>query len=108
MPKDAIDQIERFKEFLETVYTKELNNAVKWGNKFITIDFLDLSKFDVELSEQFLNEPYETLQNARLAIDQLELPGKKTFNIRFINLPSSQKKSNKRYKKHRLIQYDCN
>jgi replicative DNA helicase Mcm len=90
LPKDAIDQIERFKEFLETVYTKELNNAVKWGNKFITIDFFDLSKFDVELSEQFLNEPYETLQNAGLAIDQLELPEKKTFNIRFTNLPSSQ------------------
>ncbi len=93
MPKDAIDQIERFKEFLETVYTKELNNAVKWGSKFITIDFLDLSKFDVELSEQFLNEPYETLQNAGLAIDQLELPEKKTFNIRFINLPNSQKRA---------------
>jgi replicative DNA helicase Mcm len=90
LPKDAIDQIERFKEFLETVYTRELNNAVKWGSKFITINFLDLSKFDVELSEQFLNEPYETIQNARLAIDQLELPEKKTFNIRFINLPTSQ------------------
>jgi replicative DNA helicase Mcm len=93
LPKDAIDQIERFKEFLETVYTKELNNAVKWGSKSILIDFLDLSKFDVELSEQFLNEPYETLQNASLAIDQLELPEKKTFNIRFTNMPSSQKRA---------------
>ena len=92
MPKDALDQIERFKEFLETVYIKELNDAVKWGNKSITLDFLELSKFDVELSEQFLNEPYETFLNAGLAIDQLELPEKKTFNIRFTNLPASQKR----------------
>jgi len=92
LPKDAIDQIERFKEFLETVYIKELNDAVKWGSKAITLDFLELSKFDVELSEQFLTEPYETFLNAGLAIDQLELPEKKTFNIRFTNLPSSQKR----------------
>jgi replicative DNA helicase Mcm len=92
LPKDALDQIERFKEFLETVYIKELNDAVKWGNKSITLDFLELSKFDVELSEQFLNEPYETFLNAGLAIDQLELPEKKTFNIRFTNLPASQKR----------------
>ncbi|MCD4759644.1 minichromosome maintenance protein MCM [archaeon] len=90
MPKDAIDQIERFKEFIETVYTKEIHAALKKGSKAIIIDFLELSKFDVELSEQFLNEPYESLQNAELAIDQLELPGKKTFNIHFINIPNSQ------------------
>ena len=92
MPKDAIDQIDRFKEFIETVYTKEIHKAIKKGSKSLIVDFLDLSKFDVELSEQFLMEPYESLQNAELAIDQLELPGKRTFNIRFINIPTSQKK----------------
>lgn len=92
MQKDPITQIERFKEFIETVYTKEIHNAIKKGHKALIIDFLDLSKFDVELSEQFLNEPVESLQNAELAVDQLELPGKKNFNIRFTNLPSSQKK----------------
>ncbi len=92
MPKDAIKQIEKFKEFLETVYTKELNRAAKRGSKSLIIDFMELARFDVELSEQFLNEPQEALQNAELAIDQLELPGKKLFNIRFKNLPASQKK----------------
>jgi len=92
LPKDAINQIERFKEFIETVYTKEIHKALKKGSKSLVINFLDLSKFDIELSEQFLNEPYESLQNAELAIDQLELPGKKNFNIRFTNLPNSQKK----------------
>ena len=92
MPKDAIDQIEKFKEFLETSYINEINKAVKKGDKSIVIDFMDLAKYDVELSEQFLNEPYEALRNAELSIDQLELPEKKTFNIRFTNLPISQKK----------------
>lgn len=92
MPKDAINQIEKFKEFLETAYKKELNKAAKKGSKSLVIDFMDLAKFDVELSEQFLNEPYEALQNAELAMDQLELLEKKTFNIRFLNIPVSQKK----------------
>jgi len=92
LPKDAIDQIEKFKEFLETSYINEINKAVKKGDKSIVIDFMDLAKYDVELSEQFLNEPYEALRNAELSIDQLELPEKKTFNIRFTNLPISQKK----------------
>ncbi len=92
MPKDAITQIERFKEFLETVYTKEIHDVLKKGKKSLIIDFLELSKFDVELSEQFLNEPAESLQNAELAIDQLELPGKKNFHIRFTNIPTSQKR----------------
>ena len=81
MPNDAIKQIEKFKEFLETVYTKELNKSTKKGAKSLVIDFMDLAKFDVELSEQFLNEPCESLQNAELAMDQLELPGKKILNI---------------------------
>jgi len=92
LPKDAITQIERFKEFLETVYTKEIHDVLKKGKKSLIIDFLELSKFDVELSEQFLNEPAESLQNAELAIDQLELPGKKNFHIRFTNIPTSQKR----------------
>jgi replicative DNA helicase Mcm len=92
LPKDAIDQIEKFKEFLETSYINEINDIVKTGKKSLIIDFMDLAKYDVELSEQFLNEPYEALQNAELSVDQLELPEKKTFNIRFTNLPASQSK----------------
>ena len=92
MSKDAIDQIEKFKEFLETNCINEINDAVKKGKKSLIIDFMDLARYDVELSEQFLNEPYEALQNAELSIDQLELPDTKTFNIRFTNLPSTQKR----------------
>jgi len=93
LAKDVINQIEKFKDFLETNYNKEIHDTIKKGKKSLTIDFLDLAKADVELSEQFLNEPYESLQNAELSIDQLELPGKKTFKIRFTNLPISQKRA---------------
>ncbi|MBS3172629.1 hypothetical protein J4438_03575, partial [Candidatus Woesearchaeota archaeon] len=64
MQKDSIVQIDKFKEFIETVYIKEVHNAIKKGQKALIIDFLDLSKFDIELAEQFLNEPVESLQNA--------------------------------------------
>nr|MBA4405499.1 AAA family ATPase [Nanoarchaeum sp.] len=93
MQKDPIVQIEKFKDFIETAYIKEIHNAIKKGQKALIINFLDLSKFDIELAEQFLNEPVESLQNAELAIDQLELPSKKNFNIRFTGLPPSQKKA---------------
>ncbi|MFH1376163.1 MAG: LAGLIDADG family homing endonuclease [Candidatus Woesearchaeota archaeon] len=91
MPDDPIIQREKFKDFVETIYKKELNEAVKTGKRSIVLDFSDLSKFDVELSEQLLNEPIEVIQNAEIAIMQMDLSTEYPIKVRFNNLPESQK-----------------
>lgn len=91
MPEEAIVQIEKFKEFVETSYNKDLNEVAKRGGRSIILDFSELSKFDVDLAEQLLNEPVEVIQNAEIAILQMELPVPLPIKVRFRNLPESQK-----------------
>ena len=90
MPLDAITQTERFKEFFETIYEKEILDIVKSGERSILVDFSELSKFDLELSEQLLNEPIEVIQNAQSTLESLDLQIKGNLNVRFYNLPNTQ------------------
>ncbi len=90
MKEDTFSQIDEFKEFFESVYENDLMEISKKGSKFIVIDFSELSRFNVDLAEQVLNEPIETILNAELALDQLGISFKKRLRIRFANLPSSQ------------------
>ena len=90
MKEDTFSQIDEFKEFFESVYENELMEISKKGGRFLLINFSELSKFSVELAEQSLNDPTETIINAELALDQLGLSFKKRLRVRFANLPESQ------------------
>lgn len=88
MTLDAAEQIEKFQEFMETHYNKELNNAISKGECSVIIDFFDLSKFDPSLAEQLLEEPIDTVKAAELAVQQLDTDA--SLRARFRNLPESQ------------------
>ncbi len=88
---DAQEQIEKFKEFIETTYKKKIQHLAQKGKKSLIIDFSELAKFDHELAEQLLEEPEETIKAAEIAINQFDL--KELFRIRFKNLPESQKRA---------------
>jgi replicative DNA helicase Mcm len=88
---DAVQQIEKFKDFIESDYKKQLYDIIKKGKKSLLISFLDLSKFDIELAEELLNEPEETLKAAELALEQYDLPEATALRNRFFNLPETQK-----------------
>lgn len=90
MPIDATEQIEKFKEFIETSYQKILYELVRKGKKALIIDFAELAQFDSDLSEQLLNYPDETIRAAELSIEQFDLPEEVTLRVRFTNLPPSQ------------------
>jgi len=91
MKEDTFSHIDEFKDFFESVYENDLIEISKKGLNFIVIDFSELSKFNVDLAEQTLNDPSETLLNAELALDQLSITFKKRLKVRFVNLPDSQK-----------------
>ncbi|MFH1637237.1 MAG: minichromosome maintenance protein MCM [Candidatus Woesearchaeota archaeon] len=89
MALDAAEQIERFQEFIESHYNKELHSSISKGESAIVMDFFDLSKFDPSLAEQLLEEPLDTVKAAELAIQQMDIES--SLRVRFRNLPVSQK-----------------
>jgi len=89
---DAAEQIKRFQEFLETNYHAELLEGVRKGDNHLTLDFGNISKFDVELASDLLENPIETIKAAEIAVEQFDLPKDVAdFRIRLTNLPESQR-----------------
>jgi len=88
----AADQIEKFRELIETEYSKKLHELIAKGRKSLIIDFSELSQFDMELAEDLLAEPEEVIRAAELALEQFDLPEDHSLTrVRFMNLPESQK-----------------
>ena len=86
------EQIKIFREFIEQNYYPELLEIVRKGVKFIVLDFSELIKFNPDLAEELLENPEELIAAAELAVKDFDLPKKvKKFNVRFYNLPHSQK-----------------
>ena len=88
MTIDAGEQIEKFQEFVEQSYQKDLHYNLAKGYSFLIIDFFELTKFDPRLADQLLEEPEETIKAAEIALEQFDVP--KIFRVRFKNLPKSQ------------------
>src|SRR3989344_928641 len=86
------EQIKTFRDFIEQNYHPHLLEAVRKGESFIKLDFTELLKFNTEIAEELLENPQELLKAGEIAIKEFDLPKKlNKFNIRFINLPESQK-----------------
>ncbi|MFH1592903.1 MAG: minichromosome maintenance protein MCM [Candidatus Woesearchaeota archaeon] len=83
------EQIEKFKEFIELNYLKDLHKQVRKGRGALVIDFSELVRFDPELAEQLLAEPEDCIKAAEMAVDQFDLG--KSLRVRFRNLPDSEK-----------------
>ncbi len=83
---NAIEQIEKFKEFIDEYYKDKINSIIKIGHKSLLIDFSELKEFDYELAEQLLNEPEESLKALELSLDNFDIKSR----IRICNLPESQ------------------
>ena len=88
---EASEQIELFKEFFEQVYLQELQEQLRKGENYLNIDFLELSKFNLELAEQLLEGPEDTLKAAEIATEHFNIEYHNPyFRARFFNLPPSQ------------------
>jgi len=87
---DASEQIKRFQEFLESSYYNQIIENLRKDKKFIVVDFADLSKFDLDLANELLEYPEDTIKAAELAIEQFDLENVKGFKLRIKNLPENQ------------------
>jgi len=82
------DQIEKFQDFLEN-YKDQLQEIARLGLGSIQIDFSELAKFDLELSELLLSQPEDILKAAEMSLTDFDIPSE-NIRIRFFNLPKSQ------------------
>ena len=82
----------KYRTFLEKYYKKELLDVAQKGEKSLGIDWKILSKYDIELAEDILTSPKESLEFVNAAIAEEELGElKNPIKGRIINLPTSQK-----------------
>lgn len=88
MAIDATEQIEKFQEFIEQSYQKQLHENLNKGHNYLLMDFFELTKYDPKLADQLLYEPEETIKAAEMALEQFDV--KKGFRVRFRNLPKSE------------------
>ena len=91
MELNVIEQIKRFQDFIDSNYYNSLLENVRKGNKFLLIDFAELSKYDPDLAAELLDSPEETIKAIEKAIEQFDVDGLTNFKIRFHNLPQSQR-----------------
>lgn len=88
---DAVKQIKKFKELIETKYYAILLEAIRKENKFLAIDFMDLAKHDPDLANSLIDQPEEVIKAAELSCEQFDLDEEvRGLKIRFNNLPESQ------------------
>ncbi|MCH8328972.1 MAG: minichromosome maintenance protein MCM [Nanoarchaeota archaeon] len=88
---DASEQIKSFKDFLESFYYSQIVENLRKDNKFVVVDFVELSKFDLDLANNLLESPEDTIKAIELAVEQFDLEDIKGFKVRFKNLPENQK-----------------
>jgi len=69
-------------------HKREMGESIKKGNNVIHIDFMKLSEFSTNLSNEILSNPEDTLQMVEVAIEEFGLI--ENVKIRLINLPETQ------------------
>ena len=87
---DANEQIRRFKDFFESYCYEQIVQNLRKDLKFIVVDFSELSKFDLDLANELLENPEDTIRASEIAVEQFDLENIFGFKVRFTNLPASQ------------------
>ena len=88
---EAKDIVKNLHEFIELHYRDELLGKIRKGEKFLVIDFAELSKFDPEAANSLLDSPEDIIKAAEIAVESFDMFGDVSdFRIRFMNLPKTQ------------------
>src|SRR3989338_2057659 len=86
---EASEQIRLFHEFLESSCYSQIVDNLQKDRKFVAVDFTELSKFDLDLANELLENPEDTIKAAEIAVAQFDLENIRGFKVRFFNLPDS-------------------
>lgn len=86
---DVTEQIDKFHEFFDLIYKKQLHQAMSKGDKSISINFSELGKFNLDLAQDTIENPEDTIRAAEISIEQFGF-NIKDFKVRIRNLPKTQ------------------
>lgn len=86
---DVTEQIDKFHEFFDLMYKKQLHQAMSKGDTSISVNFSELSKFNLDLAQAIIEEPEDTIRAAEISIEQFGF-NTKNFKVRVKNLPKTQ------------------
>lgn len=84
---DATELIEKLFEFLDLYCKEEILKIDSTESESLKIDFINLTKFDLDISESLLENPEDVIKACELALKQFDI--KKKINVRFYNFPKS-------------------
>lgn len=86
---DITEQINRFQKFFEDIYKEKIITSFMEGKKYFEINFNDLVLADMELTEQFLNEPEDIFRVMEAALEHFDIPENlRPFKPRLVKLPT--------------------
>ncbi len=86
------EQIKTFEEFIKGYYYADLMEVARKGETSLVMDFIELTQYNLELSDDLLENPEEVIKASEIAIKNIDLPTeKKTIKSRFKALPEEQK-----------------
>lgn len=89
---DVTEQIDKFHDFFDLIYKNQLHHAISKGETFLSINFSDISKFSVDLAQDIIEDPEDTIRAAEIAIEQFGF-NIKNFRLRIKNLPKTQQET---------------
>ena len=89
---EASEQINKFHDIIEDNYYPQIVENLRKDNKFLVIDFSEIAKFDVDLANEILENPEETIKAAELALEEFDIENIKGSKVRIKNLPKNQRK----------------
>lgn len=98
---DTQKQIEKFKEFIDAYYKKDIHTIITTGGHALVIDFSLLAQFDPELSEALLEDPENSLKHAEISLTDFDFANK-NVRVRITKLPESQSVKIKNIRKDHL------
>ncbi|MFW6383473.1 MAG: minichromosome maintenance protein MCM [Nanoarchaeota archaeon] len=86
------EQIKTFEDFIKSYYYADLMEVARKGETSLLMDFIQLTQFNLGLSDELLENPDEVIKAAEIAITNIDLPTeKKNIKARFKGLPEEQR-----------------
>ncbi len=88
--------VQKFEEFFAENYKAELNKLAEVfpEKRSIQVDYALLEKYDAELADELITNPYEVIQSAEQAVKNMQLVTSKgepiAPHVRFYNTPTEQ------------------
>ena len=88
MELNAIEHIKEFEDFIKNTYHFQLLENIRKGNKVLLIDFRELAQYDIDLANELLDYPEETIKAMEKSIDIIQ-DDLGNFRICITNLPET-------------------